>query len=74
MNNDTIQLLELMLNRGTFFCYAGPLSEEVLTSLSSVVKDQLTETDSTSPITNKVFSIFVEQAQNIIRYLSLIHI
>ena len=68
MNNDTIQLHELMLNRGTFFCYAGPLSEEVLTSLSSVVKDQLTETDSTSPITNKVFSIFVEQAQNIIRY------
>ena len=68
MNNDTIQLHELMLNRGTFFCYAGPLSEEVLTSLSSVAKDQLTETDSTSPITNKVFSIFVEQAQNIIRY------
>ena len=68
MNSDTIQLHELMLNRGTFFCYAGPLSEEVLTSLSSVVKDQLTETDSASPITNKVFSIFVEQAQNIIRY------
>jgi anti-sigma regulatory factor (Ser/Thr protein kinase) len=68
MNNNTIQLHELMLSRGTFFCYAGPLSEDVLTSLSGVVKEQLTETDSTSPITNKVFSIFVEQAQNIIRY------
>jgi hypothetical protein len=68
MSSNTIQLHELMLSRGTFFCYAGPLSEEVLTSLSGVVKEQLTETDSTSPITNKVFSIFVEQAQNIIRY------
>ena len=42
MNSDTVQMHELMLTRGTFFCYAGPLSEEVLTSLSSVVKGQLT--------------------------------
>ncbi len=65
---NTIQLHELMIDRGTFFCYAGPLSEEILTSISGVVKEQLSETDSTGPITNKVFSIFIEQVQNIIRY------
>jgi hypothetical protein len=69
-NSNTIQLHELMIERGTFFCYAGPLSEEILTSISGVVKEQLTETDSTGPITNKVFSIFIEQVQNIIRYSS----
>ena len=67
-NRNSIQLHELMIDRGTFFCYAGPLSEEILTSISGVVKEQLTESDSTGPITNKVFSIFIEQVQNIIRY------
>ena len=68
MNTKSIQLHELMLSRGTFFCYAGPLSEEVLTSISGVVKDQLTDSDSDLLIKKKVFSIFIEQAQNIIRY------
>lgn len=68
MNNKSVQLHELMLSRGTFFCYSGPLSEEVLTSISAVVKDQLTDSKSNLTIKTKVFGIFIEQAQNIIRY------
>jgi hypothetical protein len=71
MNTKSIQLHELMLSRGTFFCYSGPLSEEVLTSISAVVKDQLTDSRSDLSIKTKVFGIFVEQAQNIIRYSGL---
>lgn len=68
MDKKSIQLHELMISRGTFFCYAGPLSETVLTSISSVVKGQLADTGNSIPVINKVFGIFVEQAQNIIRY------
>ena len=68
MNTKSIQLHELMLSRGTFFCYSGPLSEEVLTSISAVVKEQLTDSKSDIAIKTKVFGIFIEQAQNIIRY------
>jgi hypothetical protein len=68
MNTKSVQLHELMLSRGTFFCYSGPLSEEVLTSISAVVKDQLTDSKSDLAIKTKVFGIFIEQAQNIIRY------
>jgi hypothetical protein len=68
MNTKSIQLHELMLSRGTFFCYSGPLSEQVLTSISAVVKDQLTDSESDLSIKTKVFGIFIEQAQNIIRY------
>jgi len=68
MDSKSIQLHEIMINRGTFFCYAGPLSETVLTSISSVVKGQLEDAGNTVSVINKVFGIFVEQAQNIIRY------
>lgn len=68
MNDKSIQLHELMLARGTFFCYAGPLSEQVLTSISAVVREQLTDAQTDLSIKNTVFSIFIEQAQNIIRY------
>ncbi len=67
MENDTLKLHELMMSRGTFFCYSGPLSEEVLTSLSGAVKEQLSDSEDL-PVVKKVFGIFVEQAQNIIRY------
>jgi len=68
MDSKSIQLHEIMITRGTFFCYAGPLSETVLTSISSGVKCQLADTGNTVSVINKVFGIFVEQAQNIIRY------
>jgi len=68
VNKNSVKIHELMISRGTFFCYAGPLSEEVLTSITKVVKDQLADSESAVSIRNKVFSIFVEQAQNIIRY------
>ncbi|MDG1987162.1 MAG: SiaB family protein kinase [Halieaceae bacterium] len=67
MENETLKLHELMISRGTFFCYSGPLSEEVLTSLSGAVKEQLSDSEDL-PVVKKVFGIFVEQAQNIIRY------
>jgi len=65
---NSVEFHKTLLNRGTFFCYSGPLSEEVLTAISSIVREQVIDLDNNDDITTRVFGIFVEQAQNIIRY------
>ena len=63
---ESVEFHKLLLSRGTFFCYSGLLSEEVLTAISSIVREQVTDIDNNEDITTRVFGIFVEQAQNII--------
>ena len=65
---DSHDFHKLLLSRGTFFCYSGLLSEEVFTAISSIVREQVTDIDNNENLTTRVFGIFVEQAQNIIRY------
>ena len=69
-NLDTVALHEFMQRRKTLFCYSGPLTEELLTTISNPVRHQLTENETPEAIANRVFGVFIEQAQNIIRYSS----
>jgi anti-sigma regulatory factor (Ser/Thr protein kinase) len=59
---------KLLEQRRTFFCYSGLLSEEVLSTFSGIVREQMSEMEDDAEITKRVFGIFVEQAQNVIRY------
>lgn len=56
--------------RGILFSFSGYLSEGILYSLGDTLRHKMTldETDLTT--IKKVFSVFIEQAQNIIRYSS----
>ena len=65
---DSTDFHKLLLSRGTFFCYSGLLSEEVLSAISSIVREQVTDIDHDEGLTTRVFGIFIEQTQNIIRY------
>ena len=65
---DSTDFHKLLLGRGTFFCYSGLLSEEILSAISSIVREQVTDIDHDEGLTTRVFGIFIEQAQNIIRY------
>jgi|TARA_B100000959_G_C14703482_1_gene509762 hypothetical protein len=65
---DSHDFHKLLLSRGTFFCYSGLLSEEVLSAISGIVREQVTDIDHDEDLTTRVFGIFIEQAQNIIRY------
>jgi len=58
----------LMDEQGIIFSFSGYLSEGVLYSLGEALRHKMTleETDVTT--VKKVFSVFVEQSQNIIRY------
>ena len=58
----------LLTKRKTFFCYSGPLKEGVLTAISESLRTGIKEQDIENKIQRKVFGIFIEQAQNIIRY------
>ena len=59
---------KLLEQRRTFFCYSGLLSEDVLSTFSGIVREQMSEMEDDTEITKRVFGIFVEQAQNVIRY------
>ena len=51
--------------QGIFFCFAGPLSQGIPEEVGSVLKARLEVGQSDISRINKVFSVFVEQIQNI---------
>ncbi len=54
--------------RGIIFSFSGYLSEGILYSLGDALRQKLTLEDTDLTTIKKVFSVFIEQAQNIIRY------
>lgn len=58
----------VMDEEGIIFSFSGYLSEGVLYSLGEALRHKMTLEDTNLTTVKKVFSVFVEQAQNIIRY------
>jgi len=50
------------------FCYNGYLSQEIIVSVSSMIKEKLSAENTKMGTSQKVLYMFVEQAQNITRY------
>ncbi len=67
-NKDTVGLHTFMQNRRTLFCYSGPMTEDLLTTIANPVRHQLSDKETEEAVANRVFGVFIEQAQNIIRY------
>ena len=59
-----------MDEQGMIFSFSGYLSEGVLYSLGEALRHKMTLEETNLSTVKKVFSVFVEQAQNIIRYSS----
>lgn len=55
-------------DKGVIFCFNGPTSQEILVSIGDVLQNKMRELDTELSVTHRVFSVFVEQMQNIIRY------
>ncbi len=53
---------------GAVFCYNGYMTEELLTSIGTVLKTKLQTDNLDKKKIRSVFHFFVEQVQNIIRY------
>lgn len=55
-------------NDGVIFSFSGPISEGILFALGDALKTKLSFEDTDANTIKRVFSVFVEQVQNIIRY------
>ena len=62
------ELKQEMERRGIVFSFSGYLTEGVLFSLGETLKYKMTAEETDKNTVKKVFSVFVEQVQNIIRY------
>ncbi|AWK87087.1 SiaB family protein kinase [Azospirillum thermophilum] len=54
--------------QGIIFSFSGYLSEGILYSLGEALREKMTLEEADGPTVRRVFSVFVEQMQNIIRY------
>ena len=57
INDETLELHKFMQTRRTLFCYSGPLSEDLLTSISNPVRQQLSESESDEGVAKRVFTV-----------------
>ncbi|MCJ2129366.1 SiaB family protein kinase [Methylobacterium sp. E-045] len=65
---DFKSFFETSKRNGVILSFGGDISENVLFSLGEVLKLRMIQGETDATIAKRVFSIFVEQAQNIIRY------
>lgn len=54
--------------QGIIFCYSGYMTEEVLTGIGDAIKKKLRLENTEKAVSRTIFSVFVEQVQNVIRY------
>lgn len=59
---------ESLESQGIVFCYSGFLTEKILAGIGLTIKQKLEFEGTDRKVSKGLFSIFVEQAQNVIRY------
>ncbi len=64
---ESISFRDQLDRHGVIFCYNGIITEEILTGIAKALKSKLAGTVPRGH-SRKIFSLFVEQVQNVIRY------
>ncbi len=59
---------DMLAREGIIFCYSGYITEGVLTGIGAAIKNKLSVETADKKTARGVFSLFIEQVQNIIRY------
>ncbi|CAN2041168.1 ATP-binding protein [Candidatus Magnetomoraceae bacterium gMMP-15] len=68
MTEDLYKFKQELTSEGIIFCFNGPTSQDVLVTIGDALRMKMQEEDVSMSTTIKVFSVFVEQVQNIIYY------
>ncbi len=68
MLNNLYHFKKELNERGIFFCFSGPLSQDLLVEIGGTLKHKMKLEEASSSTIFKLFSMFVEQTQNIIHY------
>lgn len=66
--SDYLEFHQDLTNKGIIFSFTGYVSEGILTALGEALRQKMAMDEEDHNVTRKVFSVFVEQVQNIIRY------
>lgn len=66
--SEYLDVHQRMRDQGVIFSFVGYVSEGILFSLGEALKQKMRLEETDANVTKRVFSIFVEQVQNIIRY------
>lgn len=59
------------VDQGVLFYYAGEVSQNVIGTMSDSLKQRLDAAGASGTARRKIFSVFIEMAQNIVHYASL---
>ncbi len=62
------QLRGTLQQDGIIFCYSGFMTEKILTGIALALKSKLAIDETDKKVARSLFSILVEQVQNVIRY------
>jgi hypothetical protein len=55
-------------NEGIIFTFCGPMSHDIVEGIGGALRNKMAEDEVSRVVSLKVFSIFVEQVQNVINY------
>ncbi len=59
---------QILDEEGIIFTFCGPMSHDIVVGLGSTLRNKLEEDEVSRTVSSKIFSIFVEQVQNVINY------
>ena len=59
---------KIMLGNEVIMTYSGYMSQALLTSIASVLKQQIEQDHLPKKVMRNIFSVFVEQYENVVRY------
>jgi hypothetical protein len=68
MTIDMLDFYNRVLENRIIFCFSGPMSQGVLEGIGEALKIKMEEEEADKKIVRKVFSVFVEQMQNVISH------
>ena len=66
--SDMYEFRNVLAEKGILFCYSGYMTEEVLSGIGQAIRMKLELEEADKKVARSVFSLFVEQVQNVIRY------
>lgn len=68
MIGNTLEFKRSLDAAGVIFCCSGPFSQKLLCEIGDALRQKMMTAEDNSSVILKVFAVFVEEAQNIIRY------
>jgi hypothetical protein len=68
MSLDLYQFHEGIKKEGILFCYSGPISQSTVEGIGATLRLNMEIEDASAPASLTLFSVFVEQMQNILNY------